>query len=364
MVYGVCVVMGGLTKGSFRDLMGVLKDKASLSKAALLCKPSTVALQVAVLRATTHEPSNPPNEKQLAALLSFGHSSRLTASACIDALMGRLHQTRNSAVALKCLIIIHHIIRRGSFILLDQLTIYPSTGGRNYLNLSNFRDNASPESWELSSWVRWYATFLEHLLLASRVLGFLFSSNSDKGQDRDKVSALLNYDLLKEVDALVGVIEEIYRAPESLFAQGNRLVNEVKSLVKEDYWSAQKEISFQIDELRQRVNSLRFEEAVDLVRLLKRLENCREKVLGWLFMNKQNTMVDLFWDSIGDVRTKIGTVKDYGEGKKLLLGGGGKVEKASESARFGDRVLRLGDPVQFSSGRFALDLALAPSFQF
>ncbi|XP_043708358.1 putative clathrin assembly protein At4g40080 [Telopea speciosissima] len=351
--------MGGLAKGSFRDLMGVLKDTASLSKAALLSKPSTVGLQVAVLRATTHEPSNPPNEKQITALLSFGHSSRLIASACIDALMGRLHQTRNSTVALKCLITIHHIIRRGSFILQDQLSIYPSTGGRNYLNLSNFRDNASPESWELSSWVRWYATFLEQLLLTSRVLGFLFSSDSDKAEDRNKITALLNYDLLKEVGALVSVVEEICRAPESLFAHGNGLVHEVISLVGEDYRSAQKEISLQIDELRQRVNSFTFEEAMDLVRLLKRLENCREKVIGFLFMNKKNTMVDVFWDSIGEVRTKIGSVKDYGE-RKLLLGVE-KVEKASESARFGDRVLRLGDPVHFSSTRFSLDLGSVSS---
>ncbi|KAJ4966138.1 hypothetical protein NE237_017987 [Protea cynaroides] len=342
--------MGGL---GLRDLLGVLKDKASLSKAALLSKPSNVALQVAVLKATTHEPTNPPSQKQVAALLSFGHSSRLTASACIDALMGRLHQTRNSAVALKCLVIIHHIIRRGSFILQDQLSIYPSTGGRNYLNLSNFRDNASPESWELSSWVRWYATFLEQLLLTTRVLGFRFSSDSDKGEYRDKITALLNRDLLKEMGALVGVVEEICKAPDSLFLQGNRLIQEVISLMDEDYRSTQKEISFRVDELRQRVNSLSFEEAVELVRWLKRLENCKQRVIGLLFMNKKNTMIDVFWDSIGDVKTKIGSVKNYEEGKLLETG---RLKKGSESDRFDGRVLRLGDPVNFSSSRFSLDL--------
>ncbi|KAF2292964.1 hypothetical protein GH714_034318 [Hevea brasiliensis] len=88
-------------------------------------------------------------------MLSYGYSSRATAAAAIEALMDRLQSTHDSSVAIKCLAIVHHIIKDGSFILQDQLSVYPSTGGRNYLKLSSFRDNTTPIAWELSSWVRW-----------------------------------------------------------------------------------------------------------------------------------------------------------------------------------------------------------------
>ncbi|KAK9949443.1 hypothetical protein M0R45_004965 [Rubus argutus] len=88
--------MGRKTKLS-ELLMGAIKDKASQSKAAILSKlqttttttsprsPSCQSLQLALLRATTHDPFSPPSAKHLATLLSFGHSSRATASAAIEA---------------------------------------------------------------------------------------------------------------------------------------------------------------------------------------------------------------------------------------------------------------------------------------
>lgn len=143
-----------------RDLIGIIKDKASQSKAALLSNPKTLSLHLALLRATTHDPFTPPDPRHLAALLSFGHSSRAVAATAIEALMDRLQTTRDASVAIKCLFTIHHIIKRGSFILQDQLSVFPATGGRNYLKLSNFRDNTTPLTWELSSWVRWCVLFV------------------------------------------------------------------------------------------------------------------------------------------------------------------------------------------------------------
>ncbi|KAH1061624.1 hypothetical protein GLYMA_02G225100v4 [Glycine max] len=93
--------------------------------------------------------------------------------------MDRLQETNNAAVVLKCLIAVHH----GSFILQDQLSVYPSAGGRNYLNLSNFRHNTDPTSWELSSWVRSFAQHIEQLLCTSRILGFFLRTSTDS-EDR------------------------------------------------------------------------------------------------------------------------------------------------------------------------------------
>lgn len=52
-------------------------------------------------------------------------SSRTTASIIIESLMDRLHRTSDASVVLKCLITIHHIIKRGPFILQDQLSPLP-----------------------------------------------------------------------------------------------------------------------------------------------------------------------------------------------------------------------------------------------
>ncbi|XP_010266629.1 PREDICTED: putative clathrin assembly protein At4g40080 [Nelumbo nucifera] len=350
--------MGRRTK--LRDIVGALKDKASISKAALLSKPNTTALHLAVLRATTHEPSSPPHEKHIAAVLAFGHSSRPTASLCIITLMDRLQNTHNSSVALKCLITVHNIIRRGTFILQDQLSIYPSSGGRNYLNLSNFRDYANSETWELSSWVRWYARVLEQLIFTCRILGGFFLSSSTLGvgekdvseEEEEKVSSLLNGDLIKEIDAFVGAVEEMCKAPDPVHAQSNKLVYEVMKLIADDYQSAQKEITLRIYELRERLSSLSFGESVELVCVLRRMENCKER-LSLQFLNNKTTAAELLWGLIREVKDRIGTTKDSEAGVRPET-----VERrlmVSESARLGERVLRSGDSVRFSSGRLELN---------
>ncbi|KAJ7945445.1 putative ENTH/ANTH/VHS superfamily protein [Quillaja saponaria] len=337
--------MGQLTK--MRDLIGIIKDKASQSKAAFLSKPST-SLQLSLLRATTHDPSAPPSRKHISALLSFGNSSRAIASAAIEALMDRLQSTQNSAVALKCLLVVHHIIKYGSFILQDQLSIYPSNGGRNYLNLSNFRDNSNPITWELSSWVRWYAQYIEHLLCTSRVLGFFLGSSSrsiteDKEAREQKVSSLLNNDLLRETDSLVGLVEENCRNPDSVHASGNKLVDEIINLASEDCVSTITEVSIRVNEFNERIGSLTFGEAVDLVCNLKRLEDCKRVVL--VVQTKKKPSMDGFWDLIREVKERIGMEKLYREEGKL------RKERTSESARFARRVLNPGALVRFPSGR-------------
>ncbi|KAL2504525.1 putative clathrin assembly protein [Abeliophyllum distichum] len=196
--------MGRIT--TIRDIIGVIKDKASLSKAALLSKSNvSLSLRLAILRATTHAPPAPPDDHHLSAILSHGNSSRVTASAVITALMDRLNSTSNCYVALKCLIIIHHIIKRGPFILQDQLSVFPAAGGHNYLKLSAFRDGATAETWALSAWVRW------------------------------------------EVDSMIGLIEETCKAPDPTPLEGNILLNEVMGLLANDYLSAVNEILLRLE---------------------------------------------------------------------------------------------------------------------
>lgn len=330
-----------------RDLVGAIKDKASQSKAAILSRPNKLSL----LRATTHDLHAPPNPKHLAAVLAFGHSSRATASAAVEALMDRLQSTGDASVALKCLVAVHHIVKYGTFILQDQLSVFPARGGRNYLNLSKFRDSSSHVTWQLSTWVRWYAQYIETLLSTSRVLGFFLGSSSSSSSEAERVSASWNGDLIRETESLASLLEQICAQPElDLSLTGNKLVEEIQGLVSQDYLSVINEVSVRVTEFGERLSCLSFVDSVELICALMRLENCREGLLLLNNLVKKDLSQNL-WDMINEIKEKVGKEKDAREDGKLVVAI--RKDKGTESARFGDRVLRKGDSVRFSSGRLA-----------
>ncbi|PRQ48561.1 putative ANTH domain-containing protein [Rosa chinensis] len=351
--------MGRKTK--IKDLlMGAIKDKASQSKAAILSTINTAAsstpqsLHLALLRATTHDPFSPPPAKHLAALLSFGHSSRATASAAIEALMDRLQTTQNSSVALKCLIAVHHIVKYGSFILQDQLSVFPSTGGRNYLKLSNFRDNSSPISWDLSSWVRWYGQYIENLIITSRFLGFFLGSNSclaERDRQEERISAHMNSDLVRETESLVSLMEEICRRPDFSSLNGNRLVGEILGLVGQDQIAAMNEVSVRVKEFDERLSCMSFGDSVELLSTLKRSEDCKERLLTVSSAVKSD-LVERFWELMREMKGRVKKEKEKVGGKLVVMAV--RRDSVGESARFDDRVLRSYDSVRFSSGRLKI----------
>ncbi|GJS01631.1 putative clathrin assembly protein [Tanacetum coccineum] len=302
-----------------KDFIGIVKDKVSLSKLAFISKPNTLSLHLAVLRTTSHAPSSPPNDHHLATLLSLGDSSRATASVLIHSLMNRLHRTADSYVALKCLFTIHHIIKRGPFILKDQLPAFPAGGGRNNLKLSGFRDGSSATTWVLSAWVRWYAS-------------------------EDSISSYTNHDLIRDFESLVSLIEEICEAPDNLLVERDRLLHVITDMLMNDYLSTVNEILLRLSEFKERVSLLSFNDSVELISSLDRLLNCKEK-LSHLFSIRK-TSVETLWELIEELNNKIGMVHL----QKL-----GKRPSGSESARFDDRTVRTSDSMKFSSGRLNLN---------
>ncbi|GLT74417.1 hypothetical protein SLA2020_462180 [Shorea laevis] len=317
-----------------RIVIGIFKDKASLIKTTLSTKHHASSVRRVVIRATSHGAPVVTSDNRIAAVLSLGQGSRATASVCIQALMDRLHGTKNATVALKCLYTVHNAIAKGSFILKDQLSVYPSSGGRNFLNMSRFRDDSDHENWEISSWVRWYAGVLEQNLMVSRLLGHhLCSPPGAKDDKRGKVSVLSNLDILNDVDVLVGFVEQIGNVPESLHLRRNSLVFEAVRLVREDYRSVQREIWIRVGELGERMVSLSGGELIRFLGCLKRTEDCKEK-LSSLFGNRK--MNEELWELIRD--TKINLEEMMEEKRK------GKVpaiteDNSGELTRFG-RLLR------------------------
>ncbi|XP_002513988.2 putative clathrin assembly protein At4g40080 [Ricinus communis] len=320
----------GQTK-KLRILISFLKDKTSLIKTTLSTKRHS-RIHIAVLRATTHDSSAPPSDHRIAAVLSLRHiTSHDAASTCIEALMDRLHSTKNAFVALKCLFIMHIIITKGSFILKDQLSIYPSFGGRNFLNLSMFRDELDSERWDLSSWVRWYAAIVEQLLAVSRFLGSPCLSTVNNKDKEKKVSTLLSRDLLSEIHVLLDFVEVISQVPESLHLQRNNLIYEIVRLASDDYRSVQHEIIFRVKELGERIPRSSYSELTQILGYLKRFESFKER-LCLLFVNRNRN--DALWELVCEIKMKTEEmIKEKGEIKLLKMDG---TNDSSRWTRFGE----------------------------
>lgn len=172
----------------------------------------------------------------------------------------------------------------------------------------------------------------------------------EKDKKDETISALMNKDLVQETVSLVGLMEEICKRPNSLHVKGNQLVDEITRFVGEDCFSAINEASLHFSEFRERLTGLSFGESVELVCVLKRIENCKERLLE--MSTRKKTLIDGFWSLISEIKNNLETEKAYrDEGLLIRL----RREKVSESARLSDRVLISGDSVRFSSGRLAVN---------
>lgn len=168
----------------------------------------------------------------------------------------------------------------------------------------------------------------------------------DKDEVKEDVSTLLNSDLVKDIDSLANLLDEMSKRPDSLNEQGKRLVEKVMELVGEDSLSAINEISIRVNELKERLSRLGFADSVELVCALRMLEGCKERLAAILTQGK-TVSTETFWGLIGEVKDMVEGSKVYTvEGRLLTMGNNG-----SQSARFEDRALRRNDSVRFSSGR-------------
>lgn len=208
------------------------------------------------------------------------------------------------------------MIAQGSFSLKEQPLLHPmSTTGFEFLNLSRFVDNTDIQSREFGAWAQWYAGFLESNLSTSTILGcFLSSSKMDIEKKKENLKISLYMDLFKELEALVSMIEEICKAPSSLYCQTNDIIYEVMRLVGEDYRMIQYHTKIRLTELSERLHNLTKNELTGLARCLERLEGCKGR-LTELFKNRKRN--ESFWDLEGEVMSKLMKLKKNAEMKSV-----------------------------------------------
>lgn len=153
--------------------------------------------------------------------------------------------------------------------------------------------------------------------MVSRVLGSSVSSSTISSiknfKDFENLTGLLSSDLIKEIKALVDIVEEICRAPDGLITQQNNLVHEAMKLISEDYRSTQQKIYSRFTELDGQVDRLNSGELDELIMCLRKLEESKERLVV-LFVNRKRN--DAFWELVSG--TKINFVRVRKEREMVL----------------------------------------------
>lgn len=155
----------------------------------------------------------------------------------------------------------------------------------------------------------------------------------------ERASGLTNSELLRETKALLAVVEGIGGIPEITSMEGNKLVYEISSLVKEDENVTLDEVFVRINELRERFEFMSFGEMVELVYVFNRLEKCKEMVMVG---EKQRLLMDL----VREMKEKAEKMM-FNEGKTMSTHRATK----SDKFEFPNIFINSVDLVKFPSAR-------------
>ena len=179
---------GGGTQQSLRKYLGALKDTTTVSLAKV--NSDYKELDIAIVKATNHS-ERPSREKYIREIFLSISAARPRADVayCIHALARRLSKTRNWAVALKTLIVIHRALREVDPTFREELINYGRSRS-HMLNMAYFKDDSSSGAWDYSAWVRTYASYLEERLECFRVLKYDVESDPPRTRDLDTVGVL------------------------------------------------------------------------------------------------------------------------------------------------------------------------------
>ncbi|XP_066378101.1 putative clathrin assembly protein At5g35200 isoform X2 [Miscanthus floridulus] len=181
------MAVGG-TQPVLRKYLGALKDTTTVSLAKV--NSDYKELDIAIVKATNHV-ERPSKEKYIREIFHSISAARPRADVayCIHALARRLSKTRNWAVALKTLIVIHRALREVDPTFLEELINYGRSRS-HMLNMAYFKDDSSAEAWDYSAWVRIYALYLEERLECFRVLKYDVETDPPRTKDLDTVALL------------------------------------------------------------------------------------------------------------------------------------------------------------------------------
>ncbi|ESW10769.1 hypothetical protein PHAVU_009G236300 [Phaseolus vulgaris] len=222
------------TFNSFRKAYGALKDSTKVGLAKV--NSEYKELDIAIVKATNHV-EYPPKERHVRKIFyaTSAHQPRADVSYCIHKLSKRLSKTRSWIVAIKALIVIHRTLREGDPTFREEILNYSRRG--HILQISNFKDDSSPQAWDCSAWVRTYALFLEERLECFRVLKYdieserLTKASPAATKAHSRTRSLSSEDLLGQLPALQQLLYRLIGCQPEGCSYSNYLVQYALALV-------------------------------------------------------------------------------------------------------------------------------------
>ncbi|KAF6040520.1 lap [Bugula neritina] len=183
-------------------------------------------LAKAVCKATTEEVTG-PKRKHLDYLLQCTHEANVSVPQLADLLIQRTQST-NWVVVFKSLITVHNIMNYGN----ERYQQYMASNTVCY-NLDNFVDKSSPQGYDMSTYIRKYAKYINEKAVAYRVMAFDFCKVK-RGKDDGLLRTMVPEKLLKALPVLQTQIDSLLEFDPSLNELNNGVINAAFLLLFKD----------------------------------------------------------------------------------------------------------------------------------
>ncbi|KAI1286961.1 Phosphatidylinositol-binding clathrin assembly protein LAP [Halotydeus destructor] len=179
-----------------------LNDRLNAARYALAGQ----GLARVVCKATTEEMMG-PKKKHLDYLLQCTHEPNVSVPQLANLLIERTGQNQSWVVVFKALVTVHHLMCYGN----ERFTQYlaSSSGNASNFQLTSFLDKQGVKGYDMSTFIRRYAKYLNDKALAYRALAFDFCKMKRGKGDPGSLRTMPAERLLKTVPTLQGQIDAL-----------------------------------------------------------------------------------------------------------------------------------------------------------
>ncbi|KAF8015143.1 hypothetical protein BT93_H0826 [Corymbia citriodora subsp. variegata] len=260
-----------MAPSTIRKAIGAVKDQTSIG-IAKVSNNMAVQLEILVVKATSHD-EDPADERHIREILAFTAHSKAYLDTCVALISRRLSKTRDWMVALKALLLVHRIVVDGHPSFEDEI-VFASRRGMRLLNMSHFRDEAHSNSGDHSSFVRFYAMYLEEKVEFSVFEKRQESgSGSGGGAEDDRRSSPANKEIssIKEMrpervsarlNNQLRILDRVLACRPAGAARTSRLVLVALYLVLKESFALYREVSEALEVLQERFAQMEYEECL------------------------------------------------------------------------------------------------------
>ncbi|XP_067947713.1 phosphatidylinositol-binding clathrin assembly protein LAP-like isoform X2 [Watersipora subatra] len=183
-------------------------------------------LAKAVCKSTTEEVAG-PKRKHLDYLLQCTHETNVSVPQMADLLIQRT-QTTNWVVVFKSLITVHNVMNYGS----ERFYQYLASSNCSF-RLDNFIDKAHPQGYDMSTYIRKYAKYINEKATAYRLMAFDFCKVK-RGKDDGLLRTMVPEKLLKALPVLQDQIDALLEFDPTLNELNNGVINAAFLLLFKD----------------------------------------------------------------------------------------------------------------------------------